>query len=437
MLVPVHVNMALDYKEWLRTNREALVEHLQPRRTVAALVAVDPEGLDALDMENIFQKHTTSRDQSEALLDILATRGEEFCEAFRRVIQMTSPHLAAIVDPLRYQILWLAPTPQHAAMVVHVLERYAHAKFLPVEEGLECLVRRGAVFGERDVQVRLVFPVRTEAFPRVVSEVVQGSVDMAVLTGACDSLSDAASAGRVLVPTTACSEGQAVSCPGARRVDMLQGTLQGRLQRAEWQSGELRQLYRRHAYMDHQAVLLARLYLELQHVGRGEESAWLAGHGWVREEEEEGVWREGKRAMLSRLLPDWGTGRLASTLLRERKTWSVDTASPLGMAPGQDLLARVRERVDWCDQFPRVIASEAPTAPLFGSISHPGGDGLATDTDTYQFYQVCSSRLGQDRPWLACKCVCHDMESGSQELSAFSSVAMAMEIVQLLRTRNQ
>ena len=428
--------MASDYKEWLRTNREALVEHLEPRRAVAALVALDPEGLDALDMENIFQKHTTPRDQSEALLDTLATRGKEFCEAFRQVVQMTGSRLATIVDPPRYQIVWLAASPLHAAMVVHVLEKYARAKFLPVEEGLECLVRRGAVFGERDVQVRLVFPVRTEAFPRVVAAAVQGRVDVAVLTGACDSLSDAASAGHVLIPTTACSAGQpqAVACPSARRVGILQGTLRGRLQRAEWQS-ELRELYSRHAYVDHQAVLLARLHLELQCVGRGEESAWLEGIQWGREGEEEGRGRNS--AVLSRLLPDWGTGRLASTLLRGRKTWSVDTASPLGMAPRQDLLARVRERVGWCGRFPSVIASEAPTDPLFGSISHPGGGGLATDTDTYQFYQVCSATLGQDRPWLACKCVCHDMESSCRELSAFTSVVMAMEVIQLLKTRSR
>ena len=464
------------YKEWLRENYETFLQYLDPRRAVAALRSVDPEGLDPLDLENIFQKHTTPREQTEMLLNILPTRGPEFCEAFRRVVQMTNARLASIVAPVRYRILWVAPSARHAALVAHTLQKYAQASFLPAQEREGYLVRNGTVFGEKDAQVSLAFPTKSGSVSALLGEAVERNVNFALLTGVSELLAPPTvhtpatpSADRILVVTEASSPAHPhpVRCPTAQRAQdhLLQRCLQERLKRAEWACASLRETHRQRTLRAAQAGFLARLWVELQCVWRGEESTWLSAVGWEREgvRSEEGVRRDGEgvrgerkgavgegdsakvesegvigvigernRALLGRLLPDWPTGELARWLLKQR-SWHVDSASPLGLSPTEQALKAAQRERD-TQQFSRSPDTELHFDPVFGCVSPPGGPGVASDPDTFLFYQSCSRRLGEGGLWLACRYL--RSTNHGEDLGEFLAVAVAMEVIQLLRTRN-
>ena len=423
-----------DDREWLEVHEEAIIEQLDPARALPLLRHECPNGLDSRDEDDILLKHVTPRERTEALLAVLHERTPEAREALRRVIFRLHPHLARVIQPVRYQVLWLTPSPQHAAVVVHVLETYAESKFSPVEEvAPECLVRWGFVFGEKDVLVKLVFPVKPELFSDMLAEAVrerrEERVNLALLTGSCDAVSPEATIGQALIPTSASKGGCLVGCLTAERVKGRRESLRQRLGEASWRS-ELRELYKRHAYMDYCAVCLGRLYADLQCRAGGERSQWLEMFGWG----EGGVQNESNRACLSAKLPEWETGRLANCVLREKRTWRVDASSPLGLAPREDLLSRISEKKGWYDHFPALIEGSAPSGPVFSPLSTPGEGGVAMDTNTQEFYEACSQRLGPETAWLACVCVCNDSASASHELTAFTSVTMAMEVVQLLRT---
>ena len=466
-----------DYKEWLRENYETFLQYLDPRRTVTALRSVDPEGLDPLDLENIFQKHTTPREQTEALLNILPTRGPEFCEAFRRVVQITNDRLAGTVAPVRYRILWVAPSTRHAALVAHTLQKYAKASFLPAQERAGYLVRKGTVFGENDTQVSLVFPTKSGSISVLLGEAVEKNVNFALLTGISEPLAPPTDhtpttpcADRILLVTEASSPAHShpLRCPAAQRVHLIQRQLQERLRRVVWVCAPLRERYRHQTLCAAQAGLLARLWVELQCVGRGEESTWLSAVGWEREGvksekgdcegvkgeregaagegtdsvkvesegvkggEGEGVIGEENRALLGRLLPDWPTGELARWLLKER-LWYTDSTSPLGLSPTEQILKAAQREQD-ARQFSRPPDTELHSEPIFGGVSPPGGLGVASDPDTFLFYQSCSRRLGESGFWMACRYL--KSTNNGEGLGEFLAVAVAMEVIQLLRTHH-
>ena len=422
-----------ELKEWLVSHTAEIVEHLDPVQAVSRLRAICPDGFDDADRDKILLEQATPRERSEALLRLLLHRAHETREAFLQIIQTLHPHLGAVLWPVRYQVLWLCPSPRHAAMVVHTLKQFAATEFLPAEDGgPNVLVRKssGGALGKKDTLIRLVFPAKPEFFSDMLEEMVQDTeeerVHLAVLTGVCEALCPDIPAGWAVIPVSASGGGGTVHCHTAERVRGQRETLGERIDSASWLS-RLTELYKKHAYMDYQAVWLGRLYVELL---RGERSTWLEQFGW----EEGGVRSEGNRAIVARNLLDWDNGRLARYVLKEKRTWTTDATSPLGLAPRDPLLSRISERREWYDSFPSVIEPRAPSRPAFNPLSTPGGGGVVTDTETHHFYELCSRNLQQDSGWLACKCVCHDTASASHELTAFTAVTMAMEVVQLLRT---
>ena len=414
-----------------------ILNGIDPEKTVSLLRRTCPDALDRHDKEEIFLKNTTSLERNEALVQTLSTRPPEVREAFERIVLLHYPRLSSIIQPEQYRVLWLAPSPQHAAMVVYVLEKYAKATFYPTEEGGVNFLTRKAMMkfgvGESSAAmvVKLAFPVKPELFPSMVADVVEHRererVDTAILTGVCEALSRDATVGSVLLPTSS-KDGRTIVCPTAQGLQATVHCLQERCGNASW-LGELRDHYKKHAYMDYQAVLLARLYVELQRVANGECSTWLEHMGAV----DGSMQSAANMAAISRHLPDWAGGQLATALAKKKRTWRVDTHSPLGLSPKESVTSRTEERVRWFDGFPSPVPDSAPCQPLFGSVSLPGEGGTSTDTDTHLFYQACSSRLPQPARWLACKCVCHDSHSSTRELTAFAAVTMALEIVQLLR----
>ena len=424
-----------ELKDWLVAHTDEIVEHLDPEQAVLRLRAICPDGFDAEDKDKVLLEQATPRERSEALLRLLLRRAHETREAFLQIIRTLHPHLAAVLWPVQYRVLWLCPSARHAAMVVHTLKQFTGTAFLPAEEGgPNFLVRRssGSTFGKKDTLVKLVFPTKPEFFSEVLEEVVEDTeeerVHLAVLTGVCEALDPCMTTGQAVIPASASGAGGTVLCRTADRVRDQREMLGERIDNASWLP-HLTELYKKYAYMDYQAVWLARLYVELMSVARGERSSWLERFGW----EEGGMGSESNRGILVRNLPDWGNGRLARYVLKEKRTWKTDPSSPLGLAPRAAVLSHVSERGD---SFPSVIEPHAPSRPIFNPLSDPGCGGDVTDADTHRFYKLCSGNLQLDSAWLACKCVCHDTTSASHELTAFTAVTMAMEVVQLLRTNS-
>lgn len=415
-------------KEWLQTHTEDIVQHLDPEKAVLKLLINCREGFDKTDQEAVLVK-STSLERTETLLQILETRPSEVIEAFRQIVMTCHPRLAAIIQPVRFRVLWLCHSAQHAAMAVHVLETFSETKFLPVQGGgPKFLVRRGCAFGQKDMLIKVAFPVKPEFFSDMLAETVQQrdeeEIHLAVLTGVCDAIVPWTSVGQAVIPSLARDEGSLLHCRTADRVKNLTENLRDRISSSRWLSRLTEPgPYRECMYLDYCASRLGRLYVELC---SGMESAWLSQFGW----QEGDALSESNRACLSRQFPDWESGKLARYVLKERQTWRTDPTSPLGLSPKQDLLSRIIERKCWYNEFPSPI-DPTPSGPIFNPLSTPGCGGDVTDTNTHQFYKACS-HLETRIPWFACLCVCHDAVSSNHEHTAFTAVTMAMEVVQLI-----
>lgn len=405
-------------KWWLEEHREELTEHVNARETIARLRTLSPELFDSQDEDDILLRHQTPREQTGALLDLLTTRAREGLNAFRQVVSIFQPSLASLLWPVSYQVLWLCPSPQHAAVTAHLLKRFTNTEFLSSqEEGPGYLSRRsyGGAFGNDGTLVKLVFPTRPEHFPQMLrdtcSEMEQSN--LVILTGCCEARGPGLPAGQVVVPLSAGEEGQRVSCRAAGRVRDLQVTLETRLRNAVWRE-EHAELYRRHAYLDYCSAWLERLYVEMT---RASHSTWMETQG-VAEDERGGV--------VCRI-PEWGTGELANYVLTERRSWNVDHTSPLGISPRPDLVSHTSEKISRFDSFPSPMSPTPPSAPVFNPLS-TGGDGVESPPAS-QFFTACSSQLST--AWLACLAVCHHSHYDNPHLSAHTAVTMAMEIVQI------
>lgn len=416
-------------REWLQTHAEDIVVHLDPVKAVQRLRIVCPEGFDRTDQETVLG-HSTSLERSEALLKILDTRPPEVSEALLKIVMTSHPRLAAIIQPVRFRVLWLCPSSQHAAMAVHVLETFSETKFLPVQDGgPNFLVRRGYAFGKKDMLIMVAFPVKPEFFSDMLSETIQQrdeeEIHLALLTGVCDAMVPRASVGQAVIPPSSEDGASVLRCHTADRVKNVTENLRERISRARWLSRLTEPgPYREAAYLDYCAARLGRLYVELC---SGIWSEWLTQFGW---QEGGDAQSERNRACLSAQFPDWESGKLARYVLRERQTWTTDPASPLGLAPKGGLLSRVIERKCWYNEFPSPI-DLTPSGPVFNPLSPPGCGGDVTNTNTHKFYEACS-RLESKIPWFACLCVCHDAVSSNHEHTAFTAVTMAMEVVQLI-----
>lgn len=420
-------------KMWLMRQEETIVQHLDPERTMKLLRKMFPDEFDSRDVEDILVKYHTSHDRTEALLLLLHTRPVEALKAFRTVITILHPSLAAILQPVRYRVLWVCPSAKHAAMAVHLLKQYTSTDFiLPEDGGLQYMIRRsiGSAFGDEQTLIKLVFPVRPEMFQQMLDEVVKKDMgtNLVIMTGVCESRVPSLTMGQVVIPS--CVHDSNLQCPGAERVRNLEKTLRERLKKATWHEKH-DQFYSEHTYIDYCAAWLGRLHFELTNTSRGQSSIWLDRQGF----REGGLGNEVNRSILAHRLPLWETGRLARHVLQERRTWRIDHTSPLGLTPKPDTANNISERIRQCEIFPGLPGAQAPSAPVFNSLSSPGGGrgshGDVTDSSTCQFYKACSNHLGAGTEWLACLCVCYDATTDSHELTSFTAVTMAMEIVQM------
>ena len=184
-----------------------------------------------------------------------------------------------------------------------------------------------------------------------------------------------------------------------------------------------------------QTLWLTQLYLELLKCTSGQQSDWLTSCGW---DVSQSLRCKENQAVLARNLPDWESGKLASFLLRGRALWQSDCNSPLGMSPSDSLLATAKKKT-----VPIAINPQVPllTAPHFGTIAAEQGASresdrqasplpLAYDSSCFQFYSLCSSKLGAGKPWFVCKGISHEL-GGSQRLHVISSTCLLMEAMKV------
>ena len=411
--------MALTEKEkwWLEEHLEELVEHLDPRETITRLRTLFPDSFDSQDADNVLLKHQTPLEQTGALVNILKTRPREALQAFYQVVSIYQPSLASLLWPVSYSVHWLTPSPWHAAVVVYLLNTFTNTRFLPSQDGGPgFLVRRsfGGAFGKVGVSLTLAFPSKPDNFPSMVRETCK-QANFVILTGSCESLGPRLSAGGAVVPLSATDSQGTVFCRAAQRVRDLQATLEGRVRRATWLEGH-RKLYSQRAYLDYWSAWLGRLYVEMN---REEGSKWM---------ERQGVAKDGG-GVASRV-QEWETGELARHVLSGGRGWNVNHTSPLGISPNPELVTRVLEKVDRSDTFPSPIDQSPPSTPVFNPLS-TSSDGISSPNASL-FFRTCSSQLATGTDWLACLGLCYDMTFDTPELSAHTSVTMAIEIVQML-----
>ena len=418
--------MALSEKEkwWLEEHREEIVEYLAPRETVKKLRNQFPELFDGRDVDDIILKHVTPREQSEALLDLLRSRPREALQAFRHVLSSLTPHLASQLWPVTRRLLWLCPSPAHAAVVVHLLKRFTRTEFVePQDGGPVWLLRRssGGALGAEGALLTLAFPHRPGMFHEMLPDVLREKADIVVMTGSCEALVPGLSAGQAVVPLSLGEGGSTTVCRAAERVRDHQNTLRTRLEQAPWKK-DVHQMYTDSSYMDYCSVWLARLYVEMTDPSGGN-SGWVESQGVVRLE----------GGGVACRIPEWGSGELARHLLGERRTWRVDPTSPLGIAPTPAITSRITQKIHNFDSFPSRLETTPPCVPVFNPLSTgTGKDGEISSPEAAQFFKTCSAKLPADSQWLACLSLCHDIHSDNLELSTHTAVTMAIEVLQML-----
>ena len=416
--------MALSEKEkwWLEEHLEELTEHLDPRETITRLRTLFPDLFDSKDEDEILLRHVTPLEQTGALVNLLKTRPTEALQAFHQVLSICQPSLASLLWPVSYSILWLCPSPQHAAMAAYLLKTFTDTDFLPPRQGGPGHLLRsscGSGFGKEGTLVTLAFPSRPEHFPEMVSEMFKQTeqANLVILTGSCEPLGPGVSPGHAVVPLSAGDGEETVACSTALRVRDLQGRLEARLVNAVWLK-EQSNVYSRCAYLDYCSAWLTRLYVEM--------TAGTKSSDWM---ERQGVTRE-QRGGVACPFPEWEMGELARHVLTRGRGWNVDHTSPLGISPNPELVSRVREKVGRYGSFPSPINPIPPTTPLFNPLSTTS-DGVSSSYASH-FFKTCSAQLATGTDWLACLGACHDTTSDTPELSTHTSVTMAMEIVQML-----
>ena len=419
------VRMALSEqeKQWLEENREEIMENLNPKETIRRLRKIS-DVLDARDEDDVMLRHHTPRDQTGALLDLLRSRSREALKAFRPVVTSLHPQLASRLWPDGYCLLWLCPSAHHAAMAAHLLERFTNTKLLPPQDGPEFLVRRslGGAFGYEDALLTLVFPLKPERFPDILSEALLEAANLVVMTGSCEALVAGLPVGQPVVPLSVGEGEAAIVCGAAQTVREQRMTLGTRLKDAVWRTELLKKLHKQNGYMNYCSAWLARLHYELATEQR---SQWMERQRLSRED-------IGSCCQI----PEWASGELSRHVLKERRSWRVNPDSPLGITPDPAITARISQKLH---SFPSPVKDTLPTDHvLFNTLSTEAGDKEdISSQDAAAFYRACSTQLSADTEWLACLCLCHDPHSDSQELPAHTAISTAAEIVKIFMSRKR
>lgn len=436
-------------KELLTEHQAVLAEGMNPTKVVGHLQRKGV--LDLYDKESILAA-TTTQDKNDRLIEVIKRRSREAFHAFADVLRTIDTEHAALAEkllPIRYRVLWFAASASQAAAVVYVLEKYANILFGNVETSVGCLFRCGRTLDAFDgmscLEIQLVFPLDEK--PDSVAEAMAAAfktvcpqADMALMSGVCKGVGEGVRSGDLVVANAVAHLNSADPPIGPRQNHMedLERHLRD-LIAPSWLEEVKRDLLIESS-KEYQTLWLTRLYLELQKVENGQRPQWLATDSLVDWEICQSLKYEKNQAILAKNLPNWKDGTLATFLLEERSLWQSDHSSPLGMSPHRHLLTTVERRLVAQPDYPAPHRAPHLAPPHFGTMatelptSREGGTQLPSplvyDDHCFQFYSLCLSELGRDKPWFVCKGVSYELE-GSQTLSVISSTCLLTEAVKV------
>ena len=428
-------------KDLLTEHHDTLADRMDPRKVVWHL---QRRGVLAqFDREEILAPATTL-DKNDRLIETISKRSRADFYKFIDVLQVVDTALAEEIIPTRFRVLWFAASTSDAAAVVYVLEKYANIVFCDVEVAADCLFRCGRAFDVDEMsclEVRLVFPVdeTLDCVSKTMAaafESVCPQADMALMSGVCQGGGEGGVRSGDLVVANQVTQLSGLHPPVGLRQEHLE-KLEYHLQNLihpPWLE-EVNSDLSNECSKQNQTLWLTQLYLELLKCKSGQQSDWLTSCSW---DVSQSLRCKENQAVLARNLPDWESGKLASFLLRGRALWQSDCNSPLGMSPSDSLLATAKKKT-----VPIAINPQVPllTAPHFGTIAAEEGTSresdrqasplpLAYDSSCFQFYSLCSSKLGAGKPWFVCKGISHEL-GGSQRLHVISSTCLLMEAMKV------
>lgn len=439
------------YKQILTEQTDALVEGMTPIPVLEQLQR--RKVFDRSDREEVLAV-TTTKGKNDKIVDLLVRgRGEEgFVGFVASLRELHYTQLAELLVPVRYRILWCSSAASHAAVVVHMLETHANAEFqaVEVEEGLNCLSRRGVVFDGEDiytvVEIHLVFPIDDKCVSGAMESAFSSvcpQADIVVMSGVCERIGEEVRGGDLILANEAIEKATNSqikrSGPNPKFVETLCRHLQQLFAHnpPSWVA-DVSSLLAEHNTLQYETLWLARLHSELLRLRSGQkDSPWLAAIGW--DQAQSSLLNRQNQEVLAKYLHDWESGKLVSLLLKAatKKTWCVDPSSPLGITPPACLVAAVEGHVATDSAFPVAVEQHPPSlVPRVGIVSsfvpkerETPCTPLAVDKDCYQFYIHCQEKLGMDKPWFLCKGVAY--EGTNDAACTISSTCVLMEAVKL------
>ena len=423
-------------KDLLTEHYATLTERMDPRKVVWHLQRSGV--LAQFDREGILAPATTL-EKNDRLVETISKRSRADFFKLIYALQVVDTALAEEIIPTRFRVLWFAASASGAAAVVYVLEKYANIVFCDVEIGADCLFRCGRAFDVDEMsclEVRLVFPV--DETPDCVSRTMAAAfksvcpqADMALMSGVCQGDGEGVRSGDLIIANQATQLSSWHRAVGPRQdhLEKLEHHYQN-LVHPLW-FDEVNSDLLEQCSKQNQTFWLTQLYLELLKCKSGQQSDWLTSCGW---DVSQSLRCKENQAVLARNLPDWESGKLVAFLLRERALWRYDCNSPLGMSPSDSLSATAKKKTRTVAIDPQVPLL---TAPHFGTIAAERGASregdrqastlpLAYDSDCFQFYSLCSSKLGTGKPWFVCKGISYEL-GGSQSPCVISSTCLLME----------
>ena len=433
-------------REILGEYTDYLSERMVPERVVEGLQKLGV--FDRHDKETVLAKQTT-KERNEEVIELVMRRGThafpKFVRALQRIHSSLAKKLQSKLYPVKCRVLWLAESASHAAIVVHTLEKpeYAGVRFDDIVRAPGCLFRCGVVSGHEtrcgmeQVEIIVVFPVHESLLSEAMESAFNAvcpQADIAVMCGVCKGRGESVKSGDTIMVTQAVENSLAVPWnsigPKMEFIQVLSSHLQQLFTTTPLWLADVNSANQKEASMQYQSLWLTRLFIELQKV---QDSRWLHSLGW--DMSRPSLLNEHNQATVDRNCCDWKNGYLVASLLKQR-SWCIDQSSPLGVAPNPALLTQVQEQLTFDTDYPPQPPNYPLGMPHFGAIETLTDKTelarthiiLASDANSFMFYNFCNSKLGPGKPWFVCKGVPRE---GSETGSVMASTCLLVEVIEI------
>ena len=335
---------------------------------------------------------STASDKNTKIIDELKGRGPTAFDTFFQILSSIDTTCAEKLLPVQYRILWFTSSPRYAAAVTYILEKYFNALMLKTEGQKprgSYLLRRGRIFKRH-----------------IPSKIMNSDTDEN-----CDLVRMAQDAELYL------------AFPISERGDTPQKAL--------------REVFQELGSKVTVAILSGVCEGVRGDSGRPEELGVRGGDVVLATE---AISVEGRK----RELPLSSALMEAKTYLFElpekKQDWFEEAKKKLRELEQADIIP-VRDHPRFVPHFDTICQDATPTETRLPRA-------LASDPDTFPFYDLCTQHLGVERPWFSCKGVIshtmlnnvdpsQDPDSICALMSTFFAVEACKAIVNKLRQSSQ